>query len=299
MTKITFLTGAGASFGGGNVSPYNPPLGRDLYQDLELQAPSIMNQINSIVGRKNIYDFEAKMDEIWKNGRINGFTLNSLLARYFARFSPSFSNNRFIDLTRILHENSPLDCVYSTLNYDCIAELAASRVGMRVNYNLDTFDLNSFNVLKLHGSCNFINDSMQGRGTISSGVLRGTVDGGAIKIVQPNEVDQILQVRPLGPVMAFYMKNKPTQTNKSVLDKIQNFWKDRMSKSNKVIIIGINPNPDDKHIWETISKTNAKIGFVGRDPSFKKLKKIGTKKTPKKLEEDFASSISEIENFII
>jgi len=217
--KITFLSGAGASFGCGKVVPYNPPLGSDLYEDLEIQAPTIMDQINNVIGRKNINNFEKKMNEIWKSGRINGFMLNSFLARYFSRFSPAITNNYFIEMARIIQDNFSADFVYSTLNYDCIAELAASGIGFKVNY-MGEFKRETFNVLKLHGSCNFINDSMQGRGNISAGLLRGTVDGGAVSIVQPNQVDTYLQVRPLGPVMAFYMKNKPTQTNKSFLEKI-------------------------------------------------------------------------------
>ena len=298
LDKITLFTGAGASSGCGKVFPYNPPLGRNLYEDLEDKAATFMDKINEVIGRNNINDFEAKMDEIWKSKKINGFALNSILAEYFSRFSPS-TDNRFIDLARIFQENPSLDFVYSTLNYDCIAELAASSIGLAVNYDIDKVNTNSFNTLKIHGSCNFINDAAQGKGTISAGLLAGTVDGGAVRMVQPNQVVDYLRVRPLGPVMAFYMKNKPTQTNRSYLEKIQEAWQKRITESEKVVIIGANPNSEDMHVWESISNTKAKIGFVGRDSSLKNLKKIGTKKTILSLGESFESSMSEIENFIL
>ncbi len=174
--KITFVTGAGASFGCGAVTPYNPPLGKDLYNNLELRAPEVMNQIYGVIGRKNTTNFEAKMNEILESKRIKGFEFNSFLAKYFSMFRPSFLDNRFVELFRILYQNQPLDFIYSTLNYDCIAELAASSVGFKINYDIDNLFSDSFNIFKIHDSCNFINDSMQGCGKISSALMRGTVD---------------------------------------------------------------------------------------------------------------------------
>lgn len=299
MSKITFLTGAGASFGSGQVIPYPPPLGRNLYEDLEIFNSSAMNQISSIIGRKNIEDFEGKMHEMWKSKRINGFALNSLFARYFSRFAPNVYDNRFVDLARIIQNNLPFDGVYATLNYDCIAELAASSIRLPVNYNLDTFNPQSFNVLKIHGSCNFINNSMTGPANgLSAGMMENMVDGSGIDIVEPNQVPITLQQRPLGPVMTYYMKNKPSPTNKSILTRIQKKWEEHAAESEKLVLIGINPNPIDSHIWDAILHTKAKIGFVGSSKGFRKLKKLKLKKVPKHLEEHFEDSISEIENFI-
>ncbi len=97
--------------------------------------------------------------------------------------------------------------------------------------------------------------------------------------------------------MAFYMKNKPSQTNQTYLKKIQVCWQKRITESNKIILIGINPNLEDRHIWEYLSSTKAEIGFVGNNSGFEKLKNLATN-PPTKLEEKFEKAIPEINDFI-
>ena len=65
------------------------------------------------------------------------------------------------------------------------------------------------------------------------------------------------------------------------------------------MIIGLNPYKEDKHIWQHIQKTKAKIALVGRKSGFAKLKKMGTKKKLIHLDVDFENSVSSIDDFII
>lgn len=297
MTKITLLSGAGASYGCGSTFPNTPPLGRDLYSELELYAPPLMTQISNVVGDKNKDDFEAKMHEIWDSKKINGILLNAMIASFFSRFKPAPFGNSFVDLFRGLNEAN-IDFVYSTLNYDCIAELAASSVGMTVNYKIDSMPSDQFDVLKLHGSCNFLLKGITGRlGSMSTSVGGGMLDG-TIETVQPAQVPTLIQNRPAGPCISFYMKNKPTAVGTKTIQAIQKKWKEIILDSDKIVIIGANVNKDDGHIWDPISESTSEIGFVGSSNALGTLQSLNSKINLTHLSSDFNSSIAEIIKFV-
>lgn len=295
--KITIFTGAGASYGCGSVMPYNPPLGKDLFSRLETFAPQIMNQIISIVGRENSNNFETKMYELWQSQRVNSAVLNSMLAAYFSQFRPNLYGNSYIELFSQLQTKN-LSYVYSTLNYDCLAELSASTLSLPVNYNLDTMSSQGLNILKLHGSCNFLLGGITGSlGGISMEIGNAMIDG-PIDIVQPNQVQSLVQNRPAGPCMSFYMKDKPTPVGASTIKAIQNKWREIIQDSDELIIIGTNVNQEDHHIWVPISKTCAKIGYVGDDTSFSNLQSLCSNLDVTQISTDFKSSISSIIKFL-
>jgi len=297
MSKITIFTGSGASFGCSDVNPNSPPLGRDLYAELEKFDPVFMSKVNSIVGQDNTENFEVKMHEIW-NAKINLVLFNSLLAVYFSQFVPINHSNTYVRLLSLIKENN-FDCVYSTLNYDCIAEYAAQAINWKINYNFKNYNKDEFNILKLHGSCNFVMSGMTGPlGGMSMPSQPGVLEGPMAALWPPANMRTEIQRHPSGPIMAFYMKDKPTQVNSRTLKEIQSVWQERINETDKLLIIGINSNPEDSHIWNVIKNTRTKIGFVGSDRGFKKLKKLKLKTIPNHLAEQFADSIPEIESFI-
>ena len=297
MTGITIFTGAGASYSSGYTTPYNSPLGRSLYSELEKYAPQLMSQISAIVGTENTTNFEMKMHEIWKSRRINGIVLNAMVASYFSRFRPGSFGNYYVELFRNLNLEN-VDYVYSTLNYDCLAELAASSVGMTINYNLDLMPSSQFDVLKLHGSCNFLLKGITGQlGSISTSVGGGIIDG-SIEVVQPAQVSTLIQNRPAGPCISFYMKNKPTAVGTKTIQAIQKKWKEIIQYSDTLVIIGANVNKEDKHIWEPISNSKANIGFVGSSNAFTILQSLNSNINATHLSTDFSSSITSIIQFV-
>lgn len=295
--NVIIFTGAGASFGSVAVLPYPPPLGSSLYSELESFEPNMMSKISSIVGSKNKDDFEKKMHEAMESQQINGIVLNAMIARYFSQFQPMSDGNAYVELFRNLFQED-ISFVYSTLNYDCIAELAASQVGMQVSYDLDKMPTNGFDVLKLHGSCNFLLQGISGTlGSISMPVGGAGIDG-TIEIVQPRQVSSIIQNRPAGPCMSYYMKNKPTAVGTRTIQAIQKKWSEMIHDYDIIIIIGANVNSGDSHIWDPFSKTNAKIGFVGSKNAFSNLQSLNSKIKGTHISTDFSNSISDIVNFV-
>jgi|SRR5215204_4569310 len=86
--RLAFLTGAGASRGAGGITPYDPPLGFELYEYLRNEYPetwgSLPNNFDSLF-RDN---FEIGMAELWNAQLDIGSRLIIDMAVYFSRFDP-------------------------------------------------------------------------------------------------------------------------------------------------------------------------------------------------------------------
>ena len=73
----------------------------------------------------------------------------------------------------------------------------------------------------------------------------------------------------LYPSMCIYCKGKPLQISSYLKDTLISFWQKQVKISKYIIIIGIKPHPDDKHIWNPLIKTQAKLLFIGNKEEFK------------------------------
>jgi hypothetical protein len=125
------------------------------------------------------------------------------------------------------------------------------------------------------------------------------IDPPSVEIIPPySDVSQVLQNRPLGPCMSFYMKNKPTPVGKTIINKLQKDWYRQLLLSDKILLIGINPNFEDKHIWDPIIESHAVIGYVGRKTGYTRLmEKMGQTKVCH-ISESFENSMPAIDDFL-
>lgn len=274
MDRI-ILFGAGASNGTDGILPEPPPLGNTLYQELarcyQQSWGSLPQDIRSIFQQDQ--GFEQGMQVLWDQNAQNISNLMCDMAIYLAQFRPHQSG---IDLySRLFSELNAKKIsntiLYSTLNYECILEIAASAKGLAIHYgldgNLDTeLSINTIQVWKLHGSCNFIDDSIRGNGSIR--LATGTWDG-LLEPVSPNEAIQYcLTSIGLYPAMALYMKAKPVQIGKSIIQRLQENWSQVVQNTKRILIIGVKPYTEDLHIWKPLAKSQAEIAYVGSKASF-------------------------------
>lgn len=290
-----FLTGAGASFGCGNTFPKNPPLGKNLYKALEEYFPIEMKKLTDIIGSKNTENFEEKMYQAVYNNKVNNTEINALIAMYFSQFKP-MNGNSFMNLFFKLSDED-IEYVYSTLNYDCIGELAALKIGLNCNYSIENMPSNHFDILKLHGSCNFLVGGVLGPVGSISVELGGQFEG-MIEPVDPRIAHDLILEQAGLVCMAYYMNGKPTSVGSSVIEKIQNKWKECIATSDYLILIGINVNPNDSHIWDSIKSSNVKIGFVGSNDAYSTLCSMNASLDSTYIAPYFSSSVSEIINFV-
>lgn len=266
--KVLFFFGAGASHGcGGTNSP--PPLGNSLFSSLRKEFPSTWGSLPENLKEKFDKNFEEGMETIWQRYSSNIAILMQQMAVFFSGYYVSNKDeNLYVKILLKLQENELLNkSIFSTLNYECLLEHAVSLLGKKINYF--TLAEDSVNILKLHGSCNFVNKGIQATRGVQ--YTAGVVFDGGLNVIQPHEVrSYCFGNNSLYPAMSIFMHGKQLQISKSSIENIQKTWSDVVLKAEKVFIIGVYPNLWDKHIWDVLSKTNTKIYYCGSKEGFKK-----------------------------
>ena len=156
MSRL-LLFGAGASFGSEDVSPYRPPLGAGLFDDLQKIYPGVWGALPAEKRQLFVPNFEPGMKELWDSGWHGTSVLMNCLADYFARFRPLSGNVYLRLLDRMRSRGALKGTWFSTLNYDCILEYAARNAALNVQYfSPNPTTSSEITVWKIHGSCNFI-----------------------------------------------------------------------------------------------------------------------------------------------
>jgi hypothetical protein len=199
----------------------------------------------------------------------NSYLIPSLMremAKYFCGFRPINNSNLF---TKLIHELkvSLKETVFSTLNYDLIFELALQSQDLVAECFLE--DTTDITYLKLHGSCNFVLESVgtwincqfQGANAIESN----------LKALNADEViDYCNSNDSLSPAMCVYMDSKPSQFGSGRIKAIQERWKNNVLEAERILIIGVKPYEADRHIWEPLIQTDAELGYIGSTDIFNK-----------------------------
>lgn len=191
--------------------------------------------------------------------------LMTVMAEYFCGFQPRNKSNLY---NRFLHElrDTIQEIMFSTLNYELLFELALESFGLRAECFLE----NTINIpfLKLHGSCNFV---MQGIRLFNTPMKGGNLIDAPLKAVNVKEAISYCRSGDSGyPAMCIYMESKPTQFGSGKIKAIQERWKKNVLNAERILIIGVKPNEADRHIWEPLIETDAKIGYIGSINEFNK-----------------------------
>jgi hypothetical protein len=237
-------------------------LGGELYLELRSYFPLTWGRLLPAFNKKFEENFEVGMQSVFATPDVPLLMRN--MAEYFCEFRPVSDSNLYL---QFLTHLKPLikDIVFSTLNYDLLFELAARQINLPVSYFENAND--KVNLLKLHGSCNFL--PPQWLEIINSSFVGTNLVDFEIRAVDAEEVIRFCNSNTsVYPAMCIYMYSKPTQFGSSRIGALQDRWKDQVSKAEKVLLIGIRPYPDDEHIWNPLVQTTAKMGYVGSEKPF-------------------------------
>lgn len=187
------------------------------------------------------------------------------MAEYFVKFSPLDDSNLYVSFVKEL--KSKIDeIVFSTLNYDLLFENALSKNQLSPTYFSEVQGKVYF--LKVHGSSNFIpppNIEVEDIGFVGYGTFFnyelccGSVED-TLRFCNSNTA--------LSPSMCLYTNLKRAQFGHEGIEKIQEIWREYVYTANKILIIGAKYNNMDTHIWESLSKTQANIGYIGSKESY-------------------------------
>jgi len=264
------LMGAGASCGCQHVYPKQPPLSSQLYDELVNSFPYSWGETSEMQAVQFRENFELGMDVIWQRQSPIIPTLMRDMAIYFSQFRPDGSPLDFYSrlLIYIRSHNMENKIIFSTINYECLIELVVSSLGLQIDYFSDTpSSKEKITLWKLHGSCNFMPRGL----SATRGVLytAGVQFGAGIVPIQPHEVLAFCRSNTaLYPAMSIFARGKPMQICPQIIQLLQNFWKSCVAKAEKVVIIGVNPNLNDTHIWTPLANTDAKILYIGNQKRF-------------------------------
>jgi hypothetical protein len=260
MMKTIFLFGAGASWGSEAHNVSRPPLGRDLFVELEKRggyASTLSTDLKDLFKK----DFEEGMAEFFIRYNKNTSHFQRELAQYLCLFIPSTSSC----YQAIVAIYAGRDVSFVSLNYDLLLERAALNLGARVNYSGNPLP-GSVSVLKIHGSANLWPDF--GNHVFHVGDMSDAVADivGKYKFVNPAAVHLEFQNSSgIAPAMALYAKGKAVRVCPEAVLYQQDMWVQKLSNADVLNVIGVLIQVEDSHIWGEIARFKGKINYFGGD----------------------------------
>ncbi len=270
QVKNLFLFGAGAS-NGCNGTNEIVPLGIDLFTNLKNKFPGTWGTLPPAFESDFKDKFEKGMSRLWSdlsyNDKISFFMKD--IAIFFSKFKiTDFKQNLYYKLFRELKKKDALkETVLSTINYDCLIEFALEK--LNVNYSYVTTSINNtIIVLKIHGSCNYILDPKVISVRSGAKYRPGITFNPPLIFKSPEDIEEYCYSdTALYPAMAIYMSSKPIQMGSVAIKEMQEDWQEIITKAKKVFIIGVNPNLEDKHIWDYVDKKD-RVFYCGSKDRF-------------------------------
>ena len=262
------LFGAGASAGLDNIFPRPPPLGSQLFSQLQNYFTESWGSLPETISNQFQEHFELGMEEIWEHHSTVVPVLMRDMALFFLEFKTyNFTINLYHTFIERITNNSDSNYIFSSLNYELLLEFAANSNGKQISYFSENSTDNNLAVWKLHGSANFLPRNIQATGGVQ--FTRGVNFEGGIKYANPDEAMRFCNSdTALYPSMCLFMNSKPTQISYDFIRNQQSRWKNLVLNAKKILIIGVRPFLNDNHIWEALTQTEASVGFIGSEEHY-------------------------------
>ena len=282
--KEVLIFGAGASYGSCNERL--PPLTKDLINELIEFDPTGWGYIPSEYQKLFYEDFEKGFFQFTKKFPDTLGPLQRAMACYFFTFTPN-QTNLFMELARRIRERNWQNPVV-TLNYDRFLEssLLANNIkpippGINSKLREDDFILP---VCYPHGCCNLFYRSERinfKSGPIDFKIIKNTeffhsatISGSDVYFSNNlNEFQEKIMKTSFPPIMSYVVPTKSTNVGKEFLKLQQEKFKLIIEEASKIGIVGLRIRPYDKHIWNPLAKTNAKIIYCSGTTSTIEYKK--------------------------
>lgn len=259
--QIAILLGAGASFGATTIMPTPPPLGGDLFTRLQSEYPKSWGSLATDVRAMFIANFETGMAAAWEQQLSNGSRLLIDMALFFTQFEPPTDRgDLYTDLVKVLAVRGMLrKSAFATLNYECVLDIAVSRLGLKVSYLAPAPPKGNVLIWKPHGACNLLPQAEVYNLSI---IAQNIYEGG----IQPHSPAEIRAKYAAGyalpPAMSLYAPGKPSPVAKSFVDQSRAQWTNWVQASDLIICIGVRPLLADTHIWDPIVASTARIWYI-------------------------------------
>jgi hypothetical protein len=275
--STVFLLGAGASYGSGDCSPYCPPLGPDLFDDLQRWG-GVAATVDLSVRDLFRANFEVGMEHFYRNRSIDTTTFLREMAGYFAQFEPG-PDNQYIKLAKIVAGASG-SVVLATTNYELLIEMAINMAGHPFAYTkLAYYPRGGIPVLKIHGSCNFLpeqKDQMQGlvfdmnlQGVdLPIEEMTSAIYDGSVRPATPQETRRFCRTNDsMAPALGMYLRGKHVLWCPSFVERQQQEWRRVVERAGRIYVIGAAVYDHDTHIWDALASARGQLRYVDPYPS--------------------------------
>lgn len=263
-----FLFGAGASYGSGPCAPHQPPLGGQLFAELQARGGAAA-RVDPDLAAAFLEDFEVGMDRFLAERNTQTAELLRDMARYLAPISP-LAGNHYIDLVRILIAARKKFVVVTT-NYDMLIEHAIMREGYKITYGNLPVPAGEVSLLKIHGSCNFLPDF--GTNTIRVGSFDLSHSPKAVAVDAPvkfaQSAEEVLNFcngdSGMAPALALYAPSKRVLFCPAFIEAQRQGWLSALRSAARIYVIGLRVHPVDDHIWGALARSKAPLYYAAPD----------------------------------
>jgi hypothetical protein len=266
--SIVFLFGAGASYGAQGIEPFPPPLGGGLYGELKREFPETWGALHDDEVERfgpEGTQFEAGMKMLWEKWDERAWKALIDVGVYFSRFRPprdqSDCYSRLIIALRAL---GFVDFVrVATLNYECLLEVASSRVGVGLNYS-GRPNPGALAIAKPHGSCNFLADVNFKNVTLIGSPEMQNLLLAPLQILDPDEIEPTYRSEySVPPAMSLYAVGKHTPIDGGLVAEMREDWRRWVAEASLIVVIGAQPYFRDDHIWNPIVSSPVDVWYIG------------------------------------
>lgn len=255
--KRLLLTGAGASAFLSGVSPCAPPLGSKLFDELQAECRAwrdlpreLWPQFNGPQGFEAGFGAVRATDDLLTTGLLRE------MGGFFLKYRSE--NNEYDELLAKLSRGGVLLST-ATLNYDLLLDDALMRLAER-HGKVSARP----RVLRVHGAPTFW-PRANIRNCTFSGASECNVDAPVEELSVELAMARAFADDSLAPAMALYSRDKETLFCKSFLDEVKAAYTSRVADADEILVVGIAYAPHDRHVWEPLDSTMAKVHIVNPD----------------------------------
>lgn len=255
MLEQLIIFGAGASYGS---DTYNtPPLGALLFKELQKFNPNDWGRIDGGLAEIFANDFELGMTKISKTQPTFVSVLQRVMGLYFFQFHAHLNqSNLYIKLTeRIAKKN--WRGTMASLNYELLLEASLSYSNLQFSIG-EPANQNQIELCYPHGCCHLFCSSVGARNASFPG-LNVTTGGKIKRIVDPILYQEQITQDSFPPVMSYFEPRKRCTSGMNFIEAQRARFKTLILSAKNIALIGIRVRDHDKHIWDYLSKTNARL----------------------------------------
>jgi hypothetical protein len=261
---------------------------------------TIQEPLASVFNDKN-GGFEKAMAEFMDTRGVDAIRFQREMSCYFAKFSPG-PDNLYRQIISVL-KRTKRKAIFVTTNYEMLIELAAIEEGYKVIYQGDSVSSDSINVLKIHGSCNFLPKS---EGVFDNVTFSGPPGGKTVFIeddvraVLPDKVLRFCrEENSVCPALTLYAEGKRVLICRRFVEEQQEAWQIQAEKAKKIFVIGLKFYPRDTHIWDVLKSSSANLFHIGDENDFPKLADFVGRRRVHSLGNTFEQAIPKIKAHLL